>query len=81
MTYGRKGAKTIANALECYRMNIDPMTCGKRNCPYNNADPEHGYYCCANGLLHDAAQRLLYQEEKIKRLERKIDRIWTGRRR
>lgn len=75
-----RSAKKIAEALECYRLNVDPMHCDKKSCPYNNNDPEVGYYCCGNSLLHDASQRLLYQDWKIKQLEKKLDYVWTGRR-
>ena len=75
-----RSAKKIAEALECYRLkSADALeSCQNKDCPYNNNDPEYGCWCCSNRLLYDASQRLLYQDDKIKRLERKLD---TGRRR
>ena len=74
-----RSTKKLAEALECYRMKSPEgrKTCQKKTCPYNNNDPECGYFCCSNNLLYDAVQRLLYQDKKIKRLERKIDSVWT----
>ena len=78
-----RSAKKIAKALECYRMlpEAKRRVCDIKTCPYNNNDPEYGCYCCGNHILFDAVRKLLYQEEKIKRLERKIDSVWTGKRR
>lgn len=82
MKHGRKGTKTIADALECFRMQMPERAeqCQKKSCPYNNNDPEYGCWCVSNSIMFDAVQRLKYQEQKIKRLERQLDRVWTGRR-
>lgn len=76
-----RSAVKIANALECYRMASDDKkhNCDKTSCPYNNNDPEHGNWCCENSIMFDAVRKLIQQDEKIKKLNRKIDRIWTGR--
>lgn len=76
-----RSALKIAEALECYRLkNAEELAhCQKKSCPYNNNDPEHGCWCCGNNLLFDAVCRLRYQDAKIKRLERRLDAVWTGR--
>ena len=79
MRNSRKHTKTIMAALDCYRTNFDPQNCKKTSCPYNNNDEECGYYCCSNSILFDAARRLRYQEDVIKRLQRKIDSVWVGK--
>ena len=80
MKLGRKNTKTIIDALECFRMNGDPQSCKKTSCPYNNNDPEVGCYCCSNSILFDAVQRLRYHDDMIKKLQRKIDSVWVGKR-
>ena len=76
-----RSAKKIAKALECFRLASDEKkhNCKQKTCPYNNNDPEYGCWCCGNNILGDAVMKLLQQDEKIKKLNRKIDRIWTGR--
>lgn len=75
-------ASAIAKALECYRMASDEKraNCDKRNCPYNNNDPEHGYWCCYSHILYEAVRKLTDQEAEIKKLRRAIDYVWTGER-
>ena len=75
-----RSAKTIAKAVECFRMASEEKKrdCPNHSCPYNNDCAEYGYWCCANSILFDAARKLIKQEEKIKSLEKKIDKMWTG---
>ena len=76
-----RSAKKIAQALECWRMTPEDEKhdCPKHSCPYNNNSPTYGYWCCGNSIMFDAVRKLLQQDEKIKKLNKKIDRIWTGR--
>jgi hypothetical protein len=53
-------AKTVAEKLECYCNTERPGRCTNRGCPYNNNDPEIGYWCCSNRLIYDAVT-LLYE--------------------
>ena len=62
----------VAEALECYRMNLDPTHCEKKDCPYNNNDPHYGYWCCSNSLLYDAVA-LLKAEKKTKVVFKQYD--------
>ena len=78
-----RSAKKIAAALECWRMATDKKKsdCPNHSCPYNNNSADYGYWCCGNSIMFDAVRKLLYQRDNIRKLERKIDSVWTGKRR
>ena len=76
----KRSARTIAKALECYRMASEEQkhNCPNRKCPYNNNSSEYGYWCCSNSILFEAVRKLRQQDEHIKKLKKQIDRVWTG---
>ena len=61
----------VAEALECYRMNLDHEHCEKKECPYNNNDPHYGYWCCSNSLLYDAVHLLKEAQEITEYISKK----------
>ena len=73
----KRSARTIAKALECYRMSSEEKKhdCPNRKCPYNNNSAEYGYWCCANNILFEAVRKLRQQDEQIKKLKNKIDKV------
>ena len=60
--------ETVIKALKCYRMTSDEKRerCRNKKCPYNNNDPQHGYWCCSNSLLFDA-EKLIQASAQPKR--------------
>lgn len=67
----------VIKALKCYRMK-DPESrenCQNMDCPYNNNDPNYGYWCCSNRLLLDAIRLLGEQGEAIDKLYDILDDV------
>ena len=60
--------EAVIKALKCYRMTSDEKRerCRNKRCPYNNNDPQHGYWCCSNSLLYDAEKLLQEQPKRAK---------------
>ena len=69
----KSSARTIAKALECYRMSSEykKHNCQNLKCPYNN-NSEYGYWCCANSIMFEAVRKLRQQDEEIKKLKKRI---------
>lgn len=68
----KRSAKTIAKALECYRMAFadQKADCPNHSCPYNNNSPAYGYWCCSNNIMFEAVRKLRQQDEEIKKLKK-----------